>query len=45
MHGLKGPYEDFHHVHFTDEALSDAVKLSARYIADRYLPDKASSVK
>ena len=44
LRGLKGPYEDFHHVHFTDEALSDAVKLSARYIADRYLPDKAIDV-
>ena len=44
MQGLKGPYEDFHHVHFTDEALADAVKLSARYIADRYLPDKAIDV-
>ena len=44
LQGLKGPYEDFHHVHFTDEALSDAVKLSARYIADRYLPDKAIDV-
>ena len=44
LQGLQGPYEDFHHVHFTDEALSDAVKLSARYIADRYLPDKAIDV-
>ena len=44
LQGLKGPYEDFHHVHFTDEALADAVKLSARYIADRYLPDKAIDV-
>ena len=44
LQGLKGPYEDFHQVHFTDEALSDAVKLSARYIADRYLPDKAIDV-
>ena len=44
LQGLKGPYEEFHHVHFTDEALADAVKLSARYIADRYLPDKAIDV-
>ena len=44
LQGLKGPYEDFHQVQFTDEALADAVKLSARYIADRYLPDKAIDV-
>ena len=44
LQGLKGPYEEFHHVHFTDEALADAVKLSARYITDRYLPDKAIDV-
>ena len=30
-----------HKVHFTDEALSAAAKLSSRYITDRFLPDKA----
>jgi len=34
-------FEDFHHVTYTDEAIDLAVKGSARYITDRYLPDKA----
>lgn len=41
LKGLRGRYEDHHHVKITDEALSAAVKLSARYINDRFLPDKA----
>ncbi len=39
--GLRDRYEAHHKVRITDEALHAAVKLSARYIADRYLPDKA----
>ncbi|PIQ68107.1 MAG: type VI secretion system ATPase TssH [Candidatus Taylorbacteria bacterium CG11_big_fil_rev_8_21_14_0_20_46_11] len=41
LRGLKEKYELFHGVHITDEALNSAVSLSARYITDRYLPDKA----
>ncbi|MCC7500248.1 AAA family ATPase [Candidatus Nomurabacteria bacterium] len=41
LRGLKEKYELFHGVHITDDALVAAVELSARYIADRFLPDKA----
>ncbi len=41
LRGLKEKYEVFHGVHITDEALVAAVSLSARYISDRFLPDKA----
>lgn len=41
LKGLRERYEDHHKVRITDEALEAAVKLSARYINDRYLPDKA----
>ncbi len=41
LKGLKDRYEAHHKVQITDEAIDAAVKLSARYIADRYLPDKA----
>lgn len=41
MKGLRGRYEEHHHVVITDEALEASVKLSARYINDRFLPDKA----
>ena len=41
LRGLKGRYEEHHKVTITDEALESAVKLSARYINDRFLPDKA----
>ena len=41
LKGLREKYEDHHKVRITDEALEVAVKLSARYINDRYLPDKA----
>lgn len=41
LKGLKSRYEDHHRVSITDGALSEAVKLSARYINDRFLPDKA----
>lgn len=39
--GLRGRYEEHHRVTITDDALKAAVKLSARYINDRFLPDKA----
>ena len=39
--GLRDRYEAHHKVHFSDEALEAAVKLSSRYITDRRLPDKA----
>lgn len=41
LKGLRGRYEEHHQVRITDEALKAAVKLSARYINDRFLPDKA----
>ena len=41
LKGLRGRYEDFHKVIITDDALVAAARLSARYIADRHLPDKA----
>lgn len=41
LKGLRGRFETHHHVKYTDEALEAAAKLSARYIADRKLPDKA----
>ncbi|OGC22722.1 ATP-dependent Clp protease ATP-binding subunit ClpC [candidate division WOR-1 bacterium RIFOXYB2_FULL_42_35] len=41
LKGLRGRYEDFHKVKITEEALVSAARLSARYIADRHLPDKA----
>ena len=44
LKGLKDKYEAHHNVKITDEAISAAVKLSARYISDRFLPDKAIDV-
>lgn len=41
LKGLRDNYEAFHKVRITDEAITAAVKLSERYIMDRYLPDKA----
>ena len=41
LHGLRDRYEAHHKVHFTDEALTAAAKLSSRYVTDRFLPDKA----
>ena len=41
LKGLRGKYEAHHHVKITDEAVEAAVRLSARYINDRFLPDKA----
>ena len=41
LEGIKGKYEEHHHVNITKEAVEAAVKLSERYINDRNLPDKA----
>ena len=44
LNGLRPAYEKHHRVKYTDEAISTAVKLSNRYISDRFLPDKAIDV-
>ncbi|MCT3075964.1 ATP-dependent Clp protease ATP-binding subunit [Leuconostoc citreum] len=41
LKGIQKRYEDYHHVAFTDEAITAAVDLSDRYITERFLPDKA----
>ena len=41
---LRGRYEEFHHVRYSDEALVAMVRLTNRYIYDRYFPDKAIDV-
>ncbi|MDR1215882.1 MAG: ATP-dependent Clp protease ATP-binding subunit ClpA [Treponema sp.] len=44
LKGLQAKYEQYHHVVYTDEAIVQAVKLSAQYIMERRLPDKAIDV-
>ena len=44
LRGVKGLYEEHHKLPITDEAVEAAARLSARYITDRYLPDKAIDV-
>jgi ATP-dependent Clp protease ATP-binding subunit ClpC len=41
LHGIRSAYEDHHRLRIDDEALESAAKLSARYVSDRFLPDKA----
>jgi ATP-dependent Clp protease ATP-binding subunit ClpC len=41
LQGIKEPYQDHHSVEITDDAIEQAANLSARYIPDRFLPDKA----
>ncbi|WP_428742915.1 ATP-dependent Clp protease ATP-binding subunit [Tenacibaculum sp.] len=41
LHNIKGKYETHHNVIFTDEAIEACVKLTNRYMTDRFLPDKA----
>jgi ATP-dependent Clp protease ATP-binding subunit ClpC len=41
LKGLRSRYEEFHRVKITDQALESAARLSARYVSDRFLPDKA----
>jgi ATP-dependent Clp protease ATP-binding subunit ClpC len=44
LKGLRGKYEEHHKAEFTDTAIEASVKLSDRYITDRFLPDKAIDV-
>jgi ATP-dependent Clp protease ATP-binding subunit ClpC len=44
LHNIKSKYEDFHNVSYTDEAIEACVRMSERYITDRFLPDKAIDV-
>lgn len=41
LQGIKVPYQDHHNVEITDDSIESAAHLSARYIPDRFLPDKA----
>ncbi|HLU08392.1 MAG TPA: ATP-dependent Clp protease ATP-binding subunit [Oceanobacillus sp.] len=41
LQGIKVPYQEHHNVEITDEAIDSAANLSARYVPDRFLPDKA----
>ena len=44
LRGVKGGYEKFHHVAYSDEAISAAVSLAGRYIPFRFFPDKAIDI-
>ena len=44
LKGLQEKYESHHKVHYTEDAIEGAVKLSARYLTDRFLPDKAIDI-
>ena len=44
LNNIKGKYEDFHSVEYSDDAIEACVKFSDRYITDRFLPDKAIDV-
>ena len=44
LNNIKEKYEDYHNVEYTDDAINACVKLSTRYITDRFLPDKAIDV-
>ncbi len=44
LNNIKDKYEDHHHVNYTEEAIAACVKMSDRYISDRFLPDKAIDV-
>ena len=41
LHNIRDRYEHHHHVTYTDDALEACVKLTARYVTDRFMPDKA----
>ncbi|MFN3757040.1 MAG: ATP-dependent Clp protease ATP-binding subunit, partial [Flavobacterium sp.] len=41
LNNIKGKYEDHHNVIYTPEAINACVKLTSRYMSDRFLPDKA----
>tara|TARA_B100000989_G_scaffold109343_1_gene80219 strand:+ start:947 stop:3376 length:2430 start_codon:yes stop_codon:yes gene_type:complete len=44
LHGLKEKYQNHHKVKYTDDAINACVKLSERYITDKFLPDKAIDI-
>jgi len=44
LENIRPKYEEYHHVEYSDEAIKACVKLSDRYISDRFLPDKAIDV-
>ncbi len=44
LNGIKDYYEKYHHVKISEEVIGEAVRLSERYITDRFLPDKAIDV-
>ena len=44
LHNIKDKYQDHHHVVYTDKAIEACVKLSDRYMSDRFLPDKAIDI-
>lgn len=44
LNNIKSKYEEFHNVNYSDDAIEACVKLSDRYITDRFLPDKAIDV-
>ena len=44
LHNIKDKYQDHHHVIYTDKAIEACVKLSDRYMSDRFLPDKAIDI-
>ncbi len=44
LNNIKDKYEEHHHVIYTDDSIQSAVRLSDRYISDRFLPDKAIDV-
>ena len=44
LKGIQNKYEDYHHINFTDEALTRAIELSVKYLHDRFLPDKAIDI-
>ncbi len=44
LNNIKTKYEDYHNVTYSDDAIDACVKLSDRYMTDRFLPDKAIDV-
>ncbi len=44
LQGIKHKYEEYHNIHFSDEALKSAITLSVKYLHDRFLPDKAMDI-
>ncbi|RPD46802.1 ATP-dependent Clp protease ATP-binding subunit [Hymenobacter sediminis] len=44
LNNIKDKYQDHHHVYYTDKAIEACVKLSDRYMSDRFLPDKAIDI-